>query len=209
MQSRDEVLLLFDGVKHLDVAGPAEVFSEVNRPGADYTFRYVSNAGVGARTSPGLTLAADSAASTIKHVDTVVIPGGDDLPMTPIGPGLRDRPAQLIDRAVRVVSICTGVFLLTAMGSRTAGATAHWAHTRLFSRVHCRIEVAPDAIYVADGKFLTSAGVSAGIVLALALVELGYDADLARDVAGHLVVYLQCPRGQSHFFALLDGTRSA
>lgn len=204
------VFLLFDGVKHLDVAGPAEVFSEANRRGGDYTLRFVSSSGAGVRTSTGLTLAADSAASMIEHVDTVVIPGGDDLPMTPIGPGLRDATAQLVDSAARVVSICTGAFLLAATGELDGRrATTHWAYTRLLSRVHSRIEVAPDAIYVADGKFYTSAGVSAGIDLALALVELDYDADLARDVARHLVVYLQRPGGQSQFSALLDGARSA
>ncbi|WP_240423431.1 GlxA family transcriptional regulator [Leucobacter sp. wl10] len=204
------MFLLFDRVKHLDVAGPAEVFSEANRRGANYVLRFVSSSGAGVRTSTGLSLSVDAAASKIDHADTVVIPGGDDLPITPIAPELRESTIRLVDLAARVVSVCTGAFLLAEAGKLDGRrATTHWAYTGLLSRVHARVEVAPDAIYVSDGKFYTSAGVSAGIDLALALVELDYGADLARDVARHLVVYLQRPGGQSQFSDLLVRTRSA
>ncbi len=210
MPRHNVVFLLFEGMKHLDVAGPAEVFSEANRRGAHYVLRFASSSGAGVRTSTGLRLVADVAALEIKHADTLVIPGGDDLPVTPIATELRDATAQLVIRAKRVVSVCTGTFLLAATGELDGRrATTHWAYTRLLSRVHKRIEVEPDAIYVSDGRFYTSAGVSAGIDLALALVELDYGADLARDVARHLVVYLQRPGGQSQFSTLLHKTRSA
>lgn len=75
MPSSDIVFLLFGGVKHLDLSGPADVFSEANRRGVDYKLRFVSSSGAGAQTSTGLTLSADGAVPKIEHVDTVVIRG--------------------------------------------------------------------------------------------------------------------------------------
>lgn len=210
MASSDVVFLVFEGVKHLDVAGPAEVFTQARRLGAAYQLRFASPSGAEVTSSTGLRLAVDLAASDVTSAGTVVIPGGDDLPTTPITPELMTATTHLINDAARVVSICTGAFLLAATGALGGRrATTHWAHAALLARVHPRIEVAPDAIFVSDEQFNTSAGVSAGIDLALALVEADHGPELAREVARHLVVYLQRPGGQSQYSSLLQRSGSS
>ncbi len=102
--------------------------------------------------------------------------------------------------ARRIASVCTGAFALAQAGVLDGRrATTHWRHTGVLARAHPKITVEPDAIYVRDGSVYTSAGVSAGIDLALALVEEDEGAHLAREVARDLVVFLQRPGGQSQF----------
>src|SRR5262249_54553057 len=105
----------------------------------------------------------------------------------------------------RMASICTGSFILAGAGLLDGRrATTHWRHTGLLSRAYPRISVEPDAIFVRDGDIYTSAGVSAGIYLALSLVEDDHGADLVREVARSLVVYLKRAGGQSQFSALVE-----
>jgi transcriptional regulator GlxA family with amidase domain len=104
-----------------------------------------------------------------------------------------------------MASICTGAFILARAGILDGRrATTHWRQTGLLSRAYPQISVEPDSIFVRDGDIYTSAGVSAGIDLALALVEDDYGADLVRDVARSLVVYLKRAGGQSQFSALVE-----
>ena len=113
--------------------------------------------------------------------------------------------ADLRPRVRRMASICTGSFILAQTGMLDGRrATTHWRHTGLLSRAYPRISVEPDAIFVRDGDIYTSAGVSAGIDLALALVESDHGADLVREVARSLVVYLKRAGGQSQFSALVE-----
>ncbi|MGY1553201.1 GlxA family transcriptional regulator [Microbacterium sp. A588] len=210
MSTREVVFLIFDGVKHLDIAGPAEVFTEASRFGADYRLRYVSATGASARTSIGSTFAADSAASEVSRADIVVIPGGDAVPTEPIPPGVLSATRHIVRVSARVASVCTGTFLLAATGALAGKrATTHWAHADLLARIYPTIEVDPDAIFVRDGALFTSAGVTSGIDLALALIESDHGVDLARDVARHLVVYMQRPGGQSQYSAMLAHSRSS
>ncbi|GAB2640770.1 hypothetical protein GCM10027068_20480 [Prescottella soli] len=112
---------------------------------------------------------------------------------------------RLRPRARRLVSICTGSFTLAAAGVLSGRrATTHWRHARLLARRYPDIEVLPDALFVEDGGVFTSAGVSAGMDLALALVEQDHGPDLAREVARNLVMFMQRPGGQSQFSAPLD-----
>lgn len=205
MAERSVVFLAFEGMKQLDVAGPAEVFAEASRWGADYRLRYVSADGEPVGTSIGLRLAVDGSAADVTQADTVIIPGGDGIPTGALSAELRDATRHLVSVGGRVASICTGAFLLAAVGALDGRrATTHWAHAPLLARVCPTAEVVPDAIFVSDGKLHTSAGVSAGIDLALALVEADHGPDLARDVAQQLVVYMQRPGGQSQFSAMLN-----
>jgi transcriptional regulator GlxA family with amidase domain len=104
-----------------------------------------------------------------------------------------------------MASICTGSFILAKAGILDGRrATTHWRQTALLSRAYPQISVEPDAIFVRDGDIYTSAGVSAGIDLALALVEDDYGASLVRDVARSLVVYLKRAGGQSQFSAFVE-----
>ncbi|WP_275409951.1 GlxA family transcriptional regulator [Paractinoplanes deccanensis] len=126
--------------------------------------------------------------------------GGDGLPITPIPPALVEAAGVLAARAQRTASICTGAFVLAAAGLLDGRrATTHWRHARLLAAAYPRIEVVPDALFVEDGTVHTSAGVSAGIDLALALVERDRGEAVARTVAQELVVFLQRPGGQSQF----------
>ncbi|WP_396921940.1 GlxA family transcriptional regulator [Mycolicibacterium sp.] len=204
-ESRTVVIVVFDGVKLLDAVGPAEVFAEANRFGADYRLMFASVDGQEVVTSIGTKLAVTQCISDISGVDTVLVAGGDHLVGRPIDPDLVDAVRDLPDRSRRLASICTGSFILARAGLLTGRrATTHWRHAQLLGRAYPDITVEPDAIFVRDGNVYTSAGVSAGIDLALALVELDHGMDLVRDVARSLVVYLKRAGGQSQFSALVE-----
>ena len=197
--------LVYDGVKMLDVAGPAEVFAEANNFGANYSLRYFSPSGGPARTSIGLPLQADSDIDQLTALDTLIVPGSDDLPSRPIPAELVQAVLSLEGRVRRVVAVCTGAFVLAAAGLlEQRRATTHWQHTQLLARSHPDVYVQSDALFVTHGRVSTSAGVSAGIDLALALVEGDHGADVAREVARNLVLFMQRPGGQSQFSAPLS-----
>ncbi|HEY4019422.1 MAG TPA: GlxA family transcriptional regulator [Pseudonocardiaceae bacterium] len=204
-EGRHVVFVLFDGMKMLDMAGPAEVFAEANLCGADYSLGYVSPSGKPVLTSTGTQLPVDRSAEDAPNPDTVVVCGGDVLASLPIGADLIDAVRDLHPRARRLVSICTGSFALAAAGVLSGRrATTHWRHAQLLARAYPDIEVLPDALFVEDDGIFTSAGVSAGIDLALALVERDHGPDLARSVARSLVMFMQRPGGQSQFSAPLE-----
>ncbi|MEV0842297.1 DJ-1/PfpI family protein [Actinocatenispora sera] len=198
------VFLLSDQVKLLDVSGPAEVFTEANRHGADYRLRYTSPDGRAVTTSVGTAVHVDSDAFGVERADTTIVPGGDHLVRRPIEPSLTDAAVHLAAVSGRVASVCTGAFVLAGAGLLDGRrATTHWRHTAVLATSFPRIDVQADAIFVADGAVFSSAGVSAGMDLALALVEADHDAHVARAVARELVLYLQRPGGQSQFSAPL------
>ncbi|ASN20034.1 GlxA family transcriptional regulator [Arthrobacter sp. YN] len=197
--------LVFDGVKMLDIAGPAEVFAEANKLGARYSLTYISPSGDSVSTSIGLPLSVDAGISQLTRMDTLVVPGGDDLPSKPIPTELIEAVLSLHRPSRRLVAICTGAFILAKAGILDQRqATTHWQHTRLLAASYPEIQVHPDSLFVADGSVFTSAGVSAGIDLALALVQRDHGASLARLVAQRLVLFMQRPGGQSQFSAPLS-----
>lgn len=200
-------VLAYDGVTLLDVAGPAEVFKEANRFGAAYRIELLSPTGAEVTTSLGVRVAADGAVSPEPACDTVLVPGSDLYPrVAPVPDDLSDAARTLAAKAGRVASICTGAFVLAAAGLLDGRrATTHWKVAHVLAARYPTCHVEPDAIYVRDGAMYTSAGVTAGIDLALALVEDDHGPDLARDVARALVVYMQRAGGQSQFSAPLQG----
>jgi transcriptional regulator GlxA family with amidase domain len=203
-RTRTVVIVLFDGVKMLDVSGPAEVFAEANRFGARYALTYASSSESTVVTSAGTRLAVDALLDDIPAADTVIVTGGDNLVEAPIPEELIAAVGRMQARTERIVSICTGSFILAAAGILSGRrATTHWRHTRLLSRAYPDVEVLPDALFVEDGQVFTSAGVTAGIDLALALIERDHGASLAREVARSLVMFMQRPAGQSQFSAPL------
>jgi transcriptional regulator GlxA family with amidase domain len=198
-------ILVYDGVTLLDVAGPAEVFKEANRFGADYRIVLVSPTGADVTSNLGIRIAVDAAAPE-PAAGTFLVAGTDLYPRAPVPQELADAVRAPAATAGRVASICTGAFVLAAAGLLDGKrATTHWrvAHELAARCPECRVD--PDAIYVRDGTTYTSAGVTAGIDLALALVEDDHGPDLARDVARSLVVYMQRAGGQSQFSAPLQG----
>ena len=199
------VIVVFDDVKLLDAAGPAEVFAEANRFGAAYRLKIASVDGRDVTTSIGTRFAVTDRIASIESADTFLVAGGDMLVGRPIDPALVDALKTVPNRTRRVASICTGSFILAQAGLlRGRRATTHWRHTRLLARAFPDVAVEPDAIFVRDENVFTSAGVSAGIDLALALVEDDYGAELVRDVARSLVVYLKRAGGQSQFSVLVE-----
>ncbi|PQP09149.1 GlxA family transcriptional regulator, partial [Rhodococcus opacus] len=199
-------ILVYDGVKLLDVAGPAEVFAEANLCGADYQIVLLSPTGANVASSIGITISVDGDARSEPAPDTFLVAGGDIYPRTAIARDLLDATHTLATRATRVGSICTGAFILAAAGLLDGKrATTHWKVAHELATRHPTTHVEPDSIYVRDGTTYTSAGVSAGIDLALALVEDDHGPELTRDVARRLVVYLQRAGGQSQFSAPLQG----
>ncbi|MEV4804388.1 GlxA family transcriptional regulator [Nonomuraea sp. NPDC049421] len=199
------VFVVFDGMKMLDMAGPAEVFAEANLFGATYALRHVSPSGKPVLTSTGFELPVDGTAEDEPEPDTVIVVGGDALVSQPVPPDLITTIRSLRPRARRLVSICTGTFALAAAGVLAGRrATTHWRHARLLARAYPDVQVQPESLFVEDDGVFTSAGVSAGIDLALFLVEQDHGADLARDVARSLVMFMQRPGGQSQFSAPLE-----
>ncbi|MFJ3304246.1 GlxA family transcriptional regulator [Streptomyces sp. NPDC086549] len=203
MAQRTVLVVLFDGVQSLDVTGPLEVFAgaEQHTPGS-YRLRTASLDGGPVRSSSGLTLVPDLALADASDPHTLLVPGGQ---------GTRRRDPRLTDwlrghgpRAERLVSVCTGAILLAAAGLLDGRrATTHWAYCDRLARDHPAVEVDPDPIYVRDGHVATSAGVTSGIDLALALVEEDLGRDTALAVARHLVVFLRRPGNQAQFSAQL------
>lgn len=196
--------VVFDGVTLLDVSGPLEVLHQAGRLGHPYTPVLVSPRGGDVRAGSGPTLAATTAAADAGPVDTVVVAGADHLAEQGPEDELLTAASTLAAQAARVASVCTGAFVLAALGLLDdRRATTHWRHARTLARRHPRVHVEPDALHIWDGPYVTSAGISAGIDLALALVEHDHGTDAARDIARELVVFMQRPGGQSQFSTAL------
>ncbi|MDG4857885.1 DJ-1/PfpI family protein [Streptomyces sp. T-3] len=205
METRDRPLprtiavLAYDGVRLLDVTAPVEVFSTAAGLGSRYRVRLLSLHGGPVTTAAGTQLLTEPVDAQTERMHTLVVPGSPGLPDR-VPPGLVDAVLTLHSRAWRTASVCTGSFALAEAGLlRGRRATTHWRHTATLTRRHPDIDVDSDAIFVRDGRIHTSAGVSAGLDLALALVEADEGPELAREVARDLVVFLQRPGGQSQF----------
>ncbi|MFJ9443999.1 GlxA family transcriptional regulator [Kitasatospora sp. NPDC101235] len=201
MRARSVVIVLFEGVQSLDVTGPLEVFAgAANASGRPQAYRVTtaSPGGGPVRTHSGLRLLPDADLAEVGPVHTLLVPGGKGTEHP--DPALVARIRELAGRAERVVSVCTGAFLLAEAGLLAGRrATTHWAFCEELGRRFPDVEVDPDPIHVRDGHIATSAGVTAGIDLALALVEEDLGRDTALLVARHLVVFLRRPGNQAQF----------
>ncbi|MEU3244286.1 MULTISPECIES: GlxA family transcriptional regulator [unclassified Streptomyces] len=194
-------IFVFPGVRLLDVTGPIEVFTSANDFGAHYRLTMVSADGNEVTTASGTRLGVDMAVADVRETtDVLVIPGGPDWDRMTRDDALLDLVRKLDANARCTASVCTGAFLLAAAGLLDGrSAATHWRHSRQLALRFPAVKVEPDAIFVRDGKVMTSAGVTAGIDLSLALVEEHYGAEVARAVAKDLVVFMQRPGGQSQF----------
>jgi transcriptional regulator GlxA family with amidase domain len=137
-------------------------------------------------------------------IDTMIVAGGPGWARAAADPALLDWIARTSRLAMRTASVCTGAFLLAGAGLLEGRrATTHWAAAEELARTHPGVDVDPDPIFIRDGDIWTSAGVSAGMDLALALVEEDLDRDAALTIARHLVLFLRRPGNQSQFSATL------
>jgi transcriptional regulator GlxA family with amidase domain len=200
------VIVAFDGIQSLDVTGPAEVFSIATRFfGAGYALELVTPSGAPARSLSGLSLNADHAIDGVRGaIDTLIVAGGAGATAAARDERLIAWLARAAGRSRRVASVCTGAFLLAEAGLLDGRrATTHWSECTKLAERYPRVEVDPDPIFVRDGKVSTSAGVTAGMDLALALVDEDHGPDVALKTARSLVLFVRRPGGQSQFSAQL------
>jgi transcriptional regulator GlxA family with amidase domain len=197
-------LAIFPGVQSLDVAGPLDVFMEANGfvvPGMGYSLTLVAADCAPLRASNGLCLSADvSFSGADRDYDLLLVAGGPGLPKAEADPALTDWLAATAPRARRYGSICTGAFALGHAGlidDRTV--TTHWQDATLLAQRFPKARVEFDRIFCRDGALVTSAGVTAGIDLGLALVQEDHGPEVALAVAKRLVVVAQRQGGQSQF----------
>src|SRR4051794_4700641 len=207
---RRAVIVAIPEVQPLDVTGPAEVFAAAAtaaaRGGASgYAVEVVAPGGGAVATGSGYALLASGALEDVRSPpDTLVVGGGG-------GPGHANadvvaRVAALAGRSRRVASVCTGAYVLAAAGLLDGRrATTHWAWCDDLARRHPAVRVERDPIFVVDGPVRTSAGVTAGMDLALALVEEDLGPRVALEVARWLVLFVKRPGGQAQFSAQLAG----
>lgn len=207
-RTQSVLVVLFDGVLPLDVAGPMDVFSLAGRfTGGEgtppYVVRTASLRGDAVRSAGGLRLMPDFDLAAVEDPDLLLVPGG---------PGVEHVDARLTTwlrerapRVRRVMSVCTGAYLLAQAGLLDGRrATTHWEACAYLASRFPRVSVDPTAIFVRDGPVSTSAGVTAGIDLAIALVEDDFGPAVAHEIARLLVVYLRRPGHQAQFSVQLS-----
>jgi transcriptional regulator GlxA family with amidase domain len=210
------VMLGYPGVQILDVTGPLEVFARTARwlrdhrdlPRNAYEIELVAPAAGWVETSGGLGLFAARRYADMRRADTLLIAGG-------IGHSELMQDRKLLHwikgqatKVERIGSVCTGALLLAAAGLLDAkSVTTHWAYCDRLAQVARNARVQRDAIYVQCDKLYTSAGVTAGMDMALGMVEADWGKATALAVAQELVMYLKRPGGQSQFSRYLSAQR--
>jgi transcriptional regulator GlxA family with amidase domain len=216
MQSTIDFLLFPDALG-LDVTGPLEVFNTaaavLERRGKQhcgYRARFVAARNGPVGLSSGLEVNATASFKEPSTADILIVPGGRGAAQaaaeTEVIAYVRRRAKQV----KRLISVCNGAFILAAAGLLNGRqATTHWLATEALARSYPKVKVQPEAIFTRDGNIYTSAGVTTGIDLALAVVEEDFGAALALEVSRILVLYYRRPGGQSQFSAPLEAQAAA
>ena len=206
MHERHVVIVAFDGVQPLDAVGPHEVFAGAGRAasasGRSGSYRVtLASAGGGSVTAEsGLVLGSEPLPAPGQPIDTLVLAGG-----TGAEEAASDQTLVPFIRAAephcrRVATVCSGAFIGAAAGLlHGRRVTTHWARATQLRQDHPGLDVDPDPIYIRDGKYWSSAGVTAGIDLSLALVQEDFGVDVAQTIARWLVMFLHRPGGQTQF----------
>ena len=209
---RRVLVLAVEGTESLDILGPVEVFDYADRqvPGS-YRIDVVGPTTDGQITmSNRLRLGVGPLPEPPPRHDTLVVAGGEGARRALGDPVIVDWIARASRRARRTTSVCTGAYLLAAAGLLDGRrATTHWEWCAGMAERYPAVEVDPDPVWVRDGDVWTSAGVTAGIDLALALVEDDLGAQVALAVARELVVFLKRPGGQSQFSGALSAQQAS
>jgi transcriptional regulator GlxA family with amidase domain len=209
-------VLAYPAVQILDVTGPLQVFASANdivtRTGEapPYVVRLVAPRGHSVEASAGVALVAHPLSPLQSAVDTLVVAGGQGVNAALTDGVLLDWVRERSRQARRTASICTGAFLLAIIGVLDGRrAATHWFYCAELARRFPAVQVESDPIFIRDGSVWTSAGVTAGIDLALALVEEDLGLTVALAVARYLVVFLKRPGGQAQFSEALSLQASA
>lgn len=209
------LILAFPKAQVLDIAGPVEVFNRVAslRNGQGYTVQLVSRGGTvrttsGLRLEPGRRL-RDIRVGDFSDIDTLVVAGGAGAIEACADVDLIKFVQQAAAKVRRVASVCTGSFILAHAGLLDGcRAATHWSHVEQFRARYPNVIVEQDAIYVRDHEIWTSAGVTAGIDLALAMVRADFGRDVALAIARDLVMFMIRPGGQSQFSSHLIASQT-
>ena len=201
-------MLIYPEAQMLDITGPLEVFARTARwldehrygtPGA-YRIELVARRPGPVRCSSGLEIVATRPFADVGATDTLLVTGGLGYAQAAADEELLAWLREVAARTPRVASICTGALLLARAGLLDhRRATTHWAYCDELARAGDGVRVDADAIYVRDGNLMTSAGVTSGIDMALAMVEEDWGQPVAVAIARQLVMYLKRPGGQSQF----------
>ncbi|WLS46060.1 DJ-1/PfpI family protein [Micromonospora profundi] len=198
-------VLALDQVVGLDLGTPAQVFSTAW--GADDTSRYdvrvCTPGGLPVRSTAGFQVLPDHGLELLETADTVIVPGihaGTALTDGSIQPEVTEALRSAYDRGARVMSICTGAFVLAAAGLLDGRrATTHWAYAQRFRRLHSRVDLDPAVLFIVDDRVLTSAGVAAGIDLCLHVIRLDHGSEAANRVARRCVMPPWRDGGQAQY----------
>jgi transcriptional regulator GlxA family with amidase domain len=212
VSARRVVIVAYDDVQLLDVAGPLEVFSLADRftrertGRSGYDVQVVATTAEPLRSSSGLTFVPARTLDEVRGpVDTLIVAGGPGTPAAARDQRMLAALRRRAPRTRRVAGVCSGAFVLAAAGLLDGRhATTHWSECDTLARLFPNVTVETDPIYVRDGNIWTSAGVTAGIDLALALVDDDHGRDLALHVARWLVMFVRRPGGQAQFSAQLQ-----
>ncbi len=206
--SRNIGLLAIEGVQLLDVSGPLDVFAEANvqagaevyRPTVVAVRRGPVRASSGVRLMPDIVIEDDPRGTTLPRFHTLLVAGAPHAGEVPAEPLVLDWIRRAAPAARRFGSVCSGAFLLAEAGLLDGRRiTTHWAAADALAQRFPKVTVDADAIHVRDGKVCTSAGVTAGMDLALALVEEDLGREIALKVASQLVMFFKRPGGQAQF----------
>lgn len=206
--TRTIAFLIYPNFQLLDAAGPIAAFEIAGRyePGS-YSLRVVAAQPGLVASSSGVSMPA-GALGNASDIDTLVIAGGDGSRSSMACPKTRRFIQSCAVRARRTTSVCSGSYLLAAAGLLDGKrATTHWSRAADFARKFPKVLTDADSIFVKDGSIWTSAGITAGIDLSLAMIEADLGESIARRTAQQLVVYHRRPGGQSQFSALLEMER--
>ncbi len=205
VRRRKVVLVAYPGMQVLDLAGPHEVFVGATRlldhqaAGGGYDVHVASVRPGSIASESGLVLIADSALPG-GVLDTAIVPGGDGVLDARRDPDLVSWVADAATRSRRMASVCSGAFVLAEAGLLDGRrVTTHWSRAARLAVEYPAVTVDADPIFIEDGPIWTSAGVTAGIDLALAMVERDHGGEVAQTIARSLVMFLRRPGGQSQF----------
>ena len=206
MPTRTVAIVAFPGVQSLDVAGPFEVFAGARRAAgahgveAGYDVSVVATEPGPVTTESGLTLVAGRLPTAEDRIDTLVLAGGSGVDAARRNPALVDWVRDAAARSRRVATVCSGALLAAEAGLLDGRrVTTHWARAGQLAGDYPGVVVDADPIYVRDGTVWSSAGVTAGIDLALALVEDDLGTEVSQLIARWLVMFLHRPGGQTQF----------
>ena len=197
--------VIFPGLQILDATGPIAAFEVGGRVARQpYAIRlFARDAGL-VRSTSGVSLPAEAFAAA-EGLDTLVVVGGDRANTAAQDPAVLDFVRSQASRVRRVASVCSGAFVLAAAGLLDGKrATTHWGRSADFAKAYPQVRLEPDRIFVKDGQVWSSAGITAGIDLTLAMVAEDLGEAVAKRAAQQLVVYRRRPGGQSQFSALLE-----